>query len=142
MRGVEEAIEPHGNIGMPAPALGEGAAPNDGSALPEPELSISKDGRAECVDWDEPSPRPSVRCFYTITVKNDGSAPYWGPISVEDKSTGTGPEGTGLNYRLAGWGAIESGGAVFRQTLLGQVIFILMDHSSAKLTVVPRELTG
>ncbi len=101
----QEAIEPHGNIGMPAPALGEGAAPNDGSASPEPELSISKDGRAECVDWDEHSPRPSVRCFYTITVKNNGSAPYWGPISVEDKPTGTGPEGTGLNYRLAGWGS-------------------------------------
>ena len=103
-----QAIEPHGHIGMPAPVIpapGQNGAPRGGKIYPEPELSITKDGRAECVDWDRWSPQPSVRCFYTITVKNNGSAPYWGPISVEDKPTGTGPEGTGLNYRLAGWGS-------------------------------------
>jgi hypothetical protein len=100
-----QAIEPHGNIGMPAPvrpAPGQNGAPSDGSALPEPELSLTKDGRAECVDWDRWSERPSVRCFYTITVKNNGSAPYWGLISVED--TPTGARGTVLKYRLAVWG--------------------------------------
>src|SRR3990170_2676483 len=103
-----QAIEPHGNIGMPAPVIpapGQNGAPRGGKIYPEPELSITKDGRAECVDWDRWSPQPSVRCFYTITVKNNGSAPYWGPISVEDKPTGTGPEGTRLNYQLSGWGS-------------------------------------
>ena len=110
-----QAIEPHGNIGMPAPVIsapGQNGAPRGGKIYPEPELSITKDGRAECVDWDRSSrlegrwsTLPSVRCFYTITVKNNGSAPYWGPISVEDTPTGTGPEGTRLNYQLSGWGS-------------------------------------
>lgn len=99
-----QAIEPHGNIGMPAPVIpapGQNGAPSDGSALPEPELSITKDGRAECVDWDRWSERPSVRCFYTITVKNNGSAPYWGLISVEDTPTGTGP------WHSVGWATLQ-----------------------------------
>ena len=113
---------------MPAPVIpapGQNGASSDGK-FTEPELSLTKDGRAECVDWDRWSPQPSVRCFYTITIKNNGVCAVLGADLGRRQAGGRQDRGapSSTTGSPAG-GPIKSGGAVFRHELLGQVIFTL-----------------
>jgi hypothetical protein len=102
----DASIAPHGDITMPAPP----AIPTPGgwaidSVLPEPELSLTKELNPEKTDEPcfAPPGSPFVFCDYTITVRNNGNATYWGVIPVEDTPSATGPSGTGLDSQLDSW---------------------------------------